>query len=93
VNFFAVSIFITRPVRGSKSIFAVAIIAGIAFLAGCGGPTTAADIDRIMAQARSDAAVDLAHARSAWGGNAAAAGKDAMLVEPSADLESGDSGR
>ena len=67
---------------------AIAAIAGIAFLAGCGGPTTAAEIDQIMAEARRDAARDLAHARNAWGGNAAEARKDAVLVETSADLES-----
>lgn len=46
---------------------AIAVTTGIVLLAGCGRPTTAAEIDAIMATARKDAASDLVRARTARG--------------------------
>lgn len=71
-----------------KPFIAFAVITGIAFMAGCGRATTGADIDRIMAEARRDAAKELVRARSEWGDNAAWARKDAVQVETAADLTS-----
>ena len=46
------------------------VLAGIAFMTGCGGPTTAAEIDGIMAEARKDTDKDLTHARNEPAANA-----------------------
>lgn len=50
-----------------KVLPAIAVTAGIALLAGCGSPTTGAEIDGIMAAARKDAATELARTRTAGG--------------------------
>ncbi len=54
-------------------------------MAGCGEATTGAEIDRIMADARKDAAREQAGAHHN-GGYAAWARKDEVPVEPSAAL-------
>ena len=64
-----------------RTFLAFAVITGIACLAGCGAPTTGAEIDRIMAEARKEAAIDLAHSRN--GANPAWVRQNAVTVATS----------
>lgn len=57
-------------------------------MAGCGPATTGAEIEQIMAEARRDAAKDLARARSEWGVNAPLTQTNAARVEASANSTS-----
>lgn len=68
-----------------RPVLAVAVTACIAILAGCGGPSTGPEIDRIMAEARNDAAKELLRSRGAWEGNAAWARSEAELMKTSAE--------
>ena len=56
-----------------KNILQFTLISAIVLLTGCGRPTTGAEIDRIMAEAREHAAQELAKSRGAWGSTATAA--------------------
>ena len=59
--------------KKKKIVLEFSLIAGVVLLAGCARSTTGAEIDRIMAEARKQAAMELARSRAAWGVNTAAA--------------------